>query len=556
MADEFDPQLNPSGIGHQLGYEGVEHVVSTVEGYCECERQRIELSNAPRILALRAEMAALMERVQELKEQLLDAPKGVPPQRSEHKTAYYWFVAALLTVAGFIFSVIVFEPFGLGWKSYVYCLGIAVVTPFCVDKLLETWASERLIKSVITICFVSALASLVLLAIIRGDLLMHQLQDVVPAVTFDDGTQGSALPENNFYKDTLPLLRLVMAFLAVAMELGAGLAFHDAQRLSNEAKADSQTDYEVLRNELKVVRGQMVARLYEIDSCQREAPIFVARFWRDFYRAMLVHTVRSALYKLVLFALLAVPFASSQAFAQERLELVIALDLTESTNHKAPDGRTGFKKNVDAITQLLARIPSGSHVTVLGITNNSFAQPYVLLSANVSPDEGYFKERLASARRAMAQAWTARSASLKPAFRQTDVFGAALLAGQVFEKSPANTKKVLVILSDMVHETKSLTLKKSTEAYRREQLARLKASGMTTNLKNVDIHVLGSEVHDIQPFEWHRLQEFWKEYFRVSEANLIQYSVLRRFLLVGARVQPRRSTGLGSALRSAPQLHD
>lgn len=527
MANGFSPELDPEGVGHQLGYEGVEHIVSNVDGFCECERQRIELLNSPRILALRAEMASLMEREQELKERLREAPVHTPVPKSEHKTTYYWFVAALLTVAGFIFSVIAFEPFGFGWKSYVYCLGIAVVTPFCVDKLLETWASERLIKSLITICFVSALTSLILLAIIRGDLLMHQIQDVTPAVTFDDGTQGFVPLQNDFYKNTIPLLRLVMAFLAVAMELGAGLAFHDAQRLSEESKADSETDYAALRQELQDVRRQMVARLYEIDSLQKEAPIFVARFWRDFYRAMLVHTVRSALTKLVILALCVIPFSSSQAFAQERLDLVVALDLTVSTDRKAPDSGTGFEKNLNAVTQLLTRIPAGSHVTVLGITDNSFAQPYVLLSATVSPDEGYFKERLAAARRALAQAWKARSSNLKAVFRQTDVLGALLLAGHVLQRAPSNSKKVLVVFSDMVQETKGLDFRKSKEVLAGKFLARLRGEQMIANLKAVDVYVLGVEVPDMRVPGWHQLHEFWKEYFQACEANLIQFSVLR-----------------------------
>ena len=527
MANEFDAEPTLEGVGHQLGYEGVEHIVSNVDGFCESERQRIELLNAPRILALRAEMASLMEREQELKERLREAPVRTPVPKSEHKTTYYWFVAALLTVAGFIFSVIAFEPFEFGWKSYVYCLGIAVITPFCVDKLLETWASERLIKSLITICFVSALTSLVLLAIIRGDLLMHQIQDVTPAVTFDDGTQGFVPQQNDFYKNTIPLLRFVMAVLAVAMELGAGLALHDAQRLSEESKADSETDYEALRQELQDVRGQMVSRLYEIDSLQKEAPMFVARFWRDFYRAMLVHTVRSALTKLVILALCVILFSSSQAFAQEHFNLVVALDLTVSTDRKVPDSGTGFEKNLNAVTQLLTRIPAGSHVTVLGITDNSFAQPYVLLSATVSPDEGYFKERLAVARRALAQAWKARSSNLKAGFRQTDVLGALLLAGQVLQRAPLNGKKVLVVFSDMVQETKGLDFRKSKEVLAGEFLARLRGEQMVANLKGVDVYVLGVEVPDMRASGWHQLHEFWKEYFQASEANLIQFSVLR-----------------------------
>jgi hypothetical protein len=65
-----------------------------------------------------------------------------------------WGVTLILIVAGFFFSLLAFAPFRVGSKGYLYCLGIAVVTPFSVEKFLETWAKERLLKAVtaVTLC--------------------------------------------------------------------------------------------------------------------------------------------------------------------------------------------------------------------------------------------------------------------------------------------------------------------------------------------------------------------------------------------------------------------
>jgi hypothetical protein len=68
------------------------------------------------------------------------------------------------------------------------------------------------------------------------------------------------------------------------------------------------------------------------------------------------------------------------------------VDLTKSVGVKGPDGTTESEKNLQVVAHVLSKVPAGAHVTVLGIIDNSFAQPYVLLSADVLNDEGYFKE--------------------------------------------------------------------------------------------------------------------------------------------------------------------
>jgi hypothetical protein len=60
---------------------------------------------------------------------------------------------------------------------------------------------------------------------------------------------------------------------------------------------------------------------------------------------------------------------------------------------------------------------------VLGITEQSFSQPYMLLSAELSPDEGYFKERLAAGRNHVVRAWRGARFSL-PHARSRRIFSA------------------------------------------------------------------------------------------------------------------------------------
>jgi hypothetical protein len=101
----------------------------------------------------------------------------------------------------------------------------------------------------------------------------------------------------------------------------------------------------------------------------------------------------------LLMVILGVSFlANIRAQAEDRLNLVVAVDLTRSVVVAEPDGKSDFQKNLDGVTRLLSQVPPDSHVTVIGITDHSLTQPHILLSVHVPDDAGYFGERLNAAR--------------------------------------------------------------------------------------------------------------------------------------------------------------
>lgn len=113
----------------------------------------------------------------------------------------------------------------------------------------------------------------------------------------------------------------------------------------------------------------------------------------------------------LMFLLMAI-LGHTRVSAADRINVVVAIDLTASVSAVGPDGKAEFDKNLAAVGRLLAQIPAGAHITVLGITEQSFSQPYMLLSAELSPDEGYFKERLAAGRNQVLRAWQQRALQL------------------------------------------------------------------------------------------------------------------------------------------------
>jgi len=420
------------------------------------------------------------------------------------KAIYYWSVTAFLAVAAFFFSLLAFDPYRLGWKSYLYCLGIAVISPFCVEKFLEAWASPRLMKALATVACLAALSSLVLLALVRGDVLAQAARSVTSVVSFSD-TQPLQ-PENDFYDRTLVLLRLLMALLALAMEIGAGLALYEARRLG----ASSGDDPGRVAAAQKAVEATMVAKLEELKRLENASAVFQNEFWRDFYRALSDGLTRRSLVKLSIFVLC----------------VVIALDLTQSVAVKGTDQKQEFQKNLDAVARLLAASPAGARITVLGITDRSFSQPSILLSAELSDDPGYFGERLQAARSSLVSAFRKQASSLAPTTPRTDILGALMTASQLFQAS-SSRHNILVVFSDMRSDTPALDLEHARIVSTAFAMQKAEKERLLPDLHGVEVYALGVDGAGKGMRYWQTLRDFWTAYFKRTGAILKTYSVLR-----------------------------
>jgi von Willebrand factor type A domain len=207
--------------------------------------------------------------------------------------------------------------------------------------------------------------------------------------------------------------------------------------------------------------------------------------------------------------------------------LVIAVDLSQSIAVTGPDHKTEFQKNIDAVSKLLAQVPADSRATVIGITDKSFVQPDVVLSATISDDAGYFGERLNSARLQLVRVWKVRSGQLTPGFRQTDILGALMLASEIFNQQPSPKEKVLIVFSDMRQQTKELDLEMPSLAPSFNQIVTKGAKIEIANLGNVHLRALGVDGAGKSIPYWQSLRKFWTEYFRTSGARLESYTVMR-----------------------------
>jgi hypothetical protein len=514
---------NEYGVGGIFGTEVASHVERHSARYCTSERQRIETVNRPDILALRARVGHLQDQERDLERRIYQSPPPGEFRIRRRKAIFRYVIAAILTVAAFIFSVIAFDPYRLGWKAWLYCLGISIVTPFLVDRILDRWANPRLVTVLATIAGAVAITSLVLLSEIRGDLLIQQVTSTPTAVIQDADEPIPQQAENTFYDRTLGLLRLVMALLAFAIEIGAGIAFHEASQLGS----GSDEDPIVLRCELAKVRDRIIAHGHAVWTLEHAGAAFENEFWRDFYRSLINGVRRGALQKLLVVALAAGILAHGQALGHSGVDVVVLLDLSKSVATTGNDTKAEFDKDVASVSNILATLPSDAKITVLGITDNSFASPYVILSGELSSDPGYFQERLASGRATLIRAWRSKSAQLVPHYPKTDILGALLVASDIFHEARPSSRKVLVVLSDMKQATGAINIEHLTVVRSDVTLRQVESSQQLALLHDVQVYVEGVDGGGETVAFWKSLQQFWLAYFARAGATVEQYSVMR-----------------------------
>jgi len=517
----INSRVDMESVAEQVGGQGLEKLVTNAEQICIHEQRRIALENEPAIVRLQAEGAILVTEERRLVDCLALAPPPGATRRMFWKRIYYWAVVVLLVVSGFFATQLSFAPFRLGWMSWLISAGLAALTPFLIDRLLENPRMEPALKILTAIAATASLASLMLLALVRGDLMGQQIHESESQAVVIDDSEPQAQTQNTFYDKATGLLCAALLLMAFATEVGGGLVLHAAWR----SMPDDSEDWAGLRRELLGVRERLAGIAFEMTSLRNAPQAFEARYWRDFYRALLLRATRSAMTKLLLVLIAISAFAVPRARAQGHLDLVVAIDLTQSVAVTGPDGKSDFQKNVQGVSKVLAQVPAGTRLTVIGITDRSFAEPYILMRAQVPDDPGYFGERLNAARGQVLRAWAQKIAQLKPDFKQTDIFGALELTSQIFAAEPDPSRKELVIFSDMRESTPGLDFERMNLVPAYTALAS-KCGGLPA-LRGTYLFVAGADGAGKSIEYWESLRRFWREYVQATGAALQTFTVLR-----------------------------
>lgn len=406
-----------------------------------------------------------------------------------------------LVLASYALVYLVFEPYEIGIKAHFAAAGIILATCLMLDGALAAYYSKKWV--LFSLCGVALLCLLfahVQLGIIRGELFR---------------ALGTA--SEGFFQRTSRLLTFALPMLALGVELAAGLTLFRVVEWLYAPEVRAQ------RRKQKAIRN-MISLDREI-AMRRNRPKIAASEFVMWARHAAAHKLSSEkkwaiALPLIIGLVILLSLVAGHAFGEElERNTVIVVDLTKSV------GPDELAKNVQAVEACLSGTGPGAGITILALTDRSFAKPMVLLSGRTGEKPGYFKERLKEERASLVAEWREKAKRLAPAFLNSDVMGAVALAGIFLDGSGG--EKRLVIFSDLRHVTVGLDLESPQELNPGELLDKAARLGMVPSLKNVDVFALAVLTDNKSPSYWTALREFWTGFFARAGARLKKYSVTR-----------------------------
>ena len=204
----------------------------------------------------------------------------------------------------------------------------------------------------------------------------------------------------------------------------------------------------------------------------------------------------------------------------------IELDLSKSVLPKGYAGKVSvFDKNIQAVDEIIRHhLQPGDRIKVVGITEDSFGRPYILLDHRFTQEKGAFGEKVAREKLVLLKQW--QKLNLKATAKATDILGALFLSAH----SMADVKeaKVLVVFSDMRNYSPVLDIETPGRIGVTSALAKVEKAGAIPDLKGVRVLCLGVHGAGKTPFYWQGLKEFWQQFFQKAGATDFVFSMERR----------------------------
>jgi len=185
-----------------------------------------------------------------------------------------------------------------------------------------------------------------------------------------------------------------------------------------------------------------------------------------------------------------------------------------------PSIPTDYRPMMIACTKgLLENLDENDGVSIIGITENSFARPLILLQGTLPADDHPLQPRYLSARDNLLTAWQTRSAQIEFGGKVTDVFGAIAFASLQLERKSGD--KWLIVQSDLRNSTPVLDIEHVEEIDCEKSLECLKRAGLIPNLRGVKVVILGMHTTGKTQRYYQSLQKFVLKYFELTGAQVV-----------------------------------
>lgn len=443
------------------------------------------------------------------------------------------FGAIALMLGSYAFVLLALAPYRLAiWLQHLIAMVFAIGTCLSLDRFLFYCHTFK--KNVIKFSVSAAVVFLILLAqsyfaVVRGNLFIEQAKslETTPVVEVTGGGEISEAPSGEgFYSKSARPLSLALILACLGFELGAGfLLFSAKERLLSPEVSVSR--------EIEAMNDKMELYLGEIEEGEQHHLIFWEGFQVGAKRVLGAakrkgnrsKNLIAVLIPVVVILLILIAFLTSNVFGATD-ETIIAFDLTKSTKVEDQQGESQFDKNKRGVEEVLLQVNPGDKITVIGITDRSFSNPFFIMQARVGDDPGYFGEKLERARKKILLAWRERSKDIRPVFLKTDLLGALLLSSTVFEGSK-DPDKSLYIFSDFRHCTGEVDIEYPGRLYSESILEKVEKLGLIAPLEGVKVYALGVHTYGKIPAYWMDLKRFWVLYFEKACADLKTFSIAR-----------------------------
>jgi hypothetical protein len=511
------PEVDIVEEAYRLGEGAIKQAMDQLAELVYWEKRGAQLMNEPEITQLKARIASLFEHRQPLLEL---ARHSIPGDLAtlRRRRWYYWAIAFFLATAGVFLAHLTLAPFALGWEVWPLSAAVAIVVAWWVDRTLEKFDNPAVVRVTCVVALSVSLAGVFLMALLRGDILLMYLKGLM-----DAETPGTA---DSFYQSAIPKLRILMGLLALAMELGVGMAAHEARKLA--LAICCRQDAERARKEALTLDDHLGALAHRHVYLENEPGIIEAHAKRNFLLGVFDGLKRNGLVHLMLIVSLLLSLQPTLLLGGDRTCDVIGLDLSLSEATTGYDGTTDYEKNMDAVARFISLLPVDSSFTIMAITDESFQRPYTLLSGQIPASSGplQFYDQVAAKKRQIAAEVRRLGRSLKPTYQMTDVLGAVIAAGDVLRHSPAESKR-LVLFSDMRHYTQEIDIEHPIKIVVPQTLARVQQYNLLADLRGIDVYVLGVDGANKSACYWESLREFWVNYFKKAGADLKTFSMSR-----------------------------
>lgn len=515
--------FDPAAVAFDLGDAAVNQAIDRLERVRDLEKSRRQDINAAEITSLNAELALRTEQRDELREAIRRTPK--PDASLRESRAWYVVIAAILSLAGFAFAHLALAPFGIRWEVWPIAIALSVVCAYATDEALERCACERLVMAAALVSFAMSLSGLFVMALVRGDLLILFLKNAMASGTFDTSAPAGG-DATQFYLGAAWKLRLFFALLAVSMELATGLAIYGVRKIA----VPPPSGLGALRQQEQLVEAEMLRLLHRVEFLKREAEIFGNEFTRDFYLGLIKGAARRSskhIGPLLGMALLATASLTPRLSAQT-LNVAVGVDLSLTSASRNYDGHREHEKNIEGAARLIETLPAAARFRIMGISDQSFSRPLMLLEGQIPADRGQLEliDRIAIAERAYADQVRQVLRATPPTYRETDVIGFLLVAAELLNETPRG-RKILVIFSDMRHSAPPPNLEAPAVVPVASALRTVERQNLIANLRGVDVYVYGAHAANKDVPYWQSLCAFWSRYFAQSGAALKSFSMMR-----------------------------